>query len=98
MRNPFAVFLIDQIASTSASGTRLVAADMGGRLYTSTDAGMTWTARASTATWWSVASSVKRPLFYCSFAPVFRQFNRICAQTTAEVQRQSPQRSMGSLL
>ncbi len=28
-------------------------------------------------------------MFFCSLDPVFGQFNRICAQTTAKVQRQS---------
>jgi hypothetical protein len=34
---------------------------------------------------------VKRPMFFCGPDPVFGQFGRICAQTTAKVQRQSHQ-------
>jgi hypothetical protein len=34
---------------------------------------------------------VKRPMFFCSLDPVFGQFRRSCAQTTAKVQRQSHQ-------
>ncbi|MET0335842.1 MAG: hypothetical protein ABW190_16360, partial [Rhizobacter sp.] len=45
--------------ATSADGTRLVAAEGGTSLYTSTDSGVTWTARATDANryWEFVASS-----------------------------------------
>jgi hypothetical protein len=44
--------------ASSADGTRLAAALMGGAVYTSNDSGVTWTARASGARFWhAVASS-----------------------------------------
>jgi photosystem II stability/assembly factor-like uncharacterized protein len=43
--------------ASSADGTKLVATVYGGRLYTSTDAGVTWTPRANDQYWVSVASS-----------------------------------------
>ena len=44
-------------AASSADGVKLIAADQGGRLYTSTDSGVTWTARENSRTWYGVASS-----------------------------------------
>jgi hypothetical protein len=46
----------DAVAS-SADGSKLVAAEQGGQLYTSIDSGLSWTARDSARNWWSVASS-----------------------------------------
>ncbi len=46
-----------QAVASSADGTKLVAAVMGGQLYTSTDSGVTWTARDVNRAWFSVASS-----------------------------------------
>ena len=43
--------------ASSADGTKLVAAVSGGRIYTSTDSGATWTARDSNRNWTIVASS-----------------------------------------
>ena len=43
--------------ASSADGMKLVATAYGGQLYTSTDAGATWTARANDQGWVSVASS-----------------------------------------
>lgn len=43
--------------ATSADGTKLVAAEYGGRLYTSIDAGAHWTPRDASRNWRSVASS-----------------------------------------
>ena len=43
--------------ASSADGTKLVAAEYGGKIYTSTDSGTTWTARDSSRDWVSVASS-----------------------------------------
>lgn len=43
--------------ASSADGTKLVAAESGGLLWTSVDAGTTWEARASAQTWSAVASS-----------------------------------------
>ena len=43
--------------ASSADGMKLVAADTGGFLYTSTDFGVTWTPRPIQANWFSVASS-----------------------------------------
>jgi hypothetical protein len=43
--------------ASSADGNKLVAADVGGQIYTSTDSGATWTARDSSRNWVSVASS-----------------------------------------
>lgn len=43
--------------ATSADGTNLCAAVANGRLYTSTDAGVSWTPRESNRQWSSVASS-----------------------------------------
>lgn len=44
--------------ASSADGLKLLAADGSGQLYTSGDAGLTWTARAQPRTWTGVASSV----------------------------------------
>ena len=44
-------------ATTSADGSKLVAAVYGGQIYTSTDAGTTWTPRETDRSWLSVASS-----------------------------------------
>jgi hypothetical protein len=43
--------------ASSADGTKLAAAMRGGRIYTSTDSGMTWTARESTSQEWSRITS-----------------------------------------
>lgn len=43
--------------ASSAAGTKLIAADYGGQLYTSADSGMNWTPRESNRNWFSVASS-----------------------------------------
>ncbi|MGD0539508.1 MAG: LamG-like jellyroll fold domain-containing protein, partial [Verrucomicrobiota bacterium] len=43
--------------ASSADGTKLVAADSQGQIYTSTDSGVNWTPRESYRTWYSVASS-----------------------------------------
>ena len=43
--------------ASSQDGSRLVAAVMGGQLYTSTDSGVTWTVRESVKNWQAVASS-----------------------------------------
>ena len=43
--------------ASSADGTKLVAATFIGQIYTSTDSGVSWTARESTRNWYSVASS-----------------------------------------
>ena len=40
-----------------ADGTRLVATEWAGRLWVSTDSGLTWTAREATRNWHYVASS-----------------------------------------
>jgi hypothetical protein len=41
----------------SADGTRLAASVFGGQIYTSTDSGVSWTARATDLVWWGLASS-----------------------------------------
>ena len=46
-----------RFVASSADGTRLVAAGFPGQLLTSTDSGVTWTARESNRLWSSVASS-----------------------------------------
>jgi photosystem II stability/assembly factor-like uncharacterized protein len=46
-----------QSVASSADGTRLVAVERGGQIYTSTDSGETWTARDSNRNWYCVASS-----------------------------------------
>jgi hypothetical protein len=46
-----------QAIASSSDGTKLIAAVYSGNLYTSTDSGMSWTARESSRAWWSVASS-----------------------------------------
>jgi len=43
--------------ASSADGSKLVAAVYNGQLYTSTDFGVTWTARDSNRAWYAVASS-----------------------------------------
>ncbi len=43
--------------ASSADGTRLVAAEWGGQIYLSADAGLTWTARETSRYWQAVASS-----------------------------------------
>jgi hypothetical protein len=43
--------------ATSSDGQKIVAVVKGGQIYTSTDFGVTWTARAPSITWDSVASS-----------------------------------------
>jgi len=43
--------------ASSSDGTKLVASVYGGQLYTSTDSGVSWTARDSNRAWRSVASS-----------------------------------------
>jgi photosystem II stability/assembly factor-like uncharacterized protein len=43
--------------ASSADGTKLVAAVIGGYIYTSWDSGATWTQRGSSQDWQSVASS-----------------------------------------
>ena len=43
--------------ASSADGTRLAATVNNGRLYTSTDAGVTWTPRESSRNWYGIASS-----------------------------------------
>jgi photosystem II stability/assembly factor-like uncharacterized protein len=43
--------------ASSADGTKLIAAEYDGLLYSSTDSGFTWTARESSRRWLSVASS-----------------------------------------
>lgn len=43
--------------ASSADGSKLVAAELGGRIYTSTDSGVTWTPRENNRGWWSLASS-----------------------------------------
>ena len=43
--------------ASSADGSKLVAVDTGGLIYTSTDSGVTWTPHDSNRAWWSVASS-----------------------------------------
>ena len=43
--------------ASSADGTKLAAGLYGGQIYTSTNSGTNWTARASTQDWYSVASS-----------------------------------------
>ena len=43
--------------ASSADGSKLVAAALGGQLYTSTDGGVTWAAHESNRQWVSVASS-----------------------------------------
>ncbi|MBI4745297.1 MAG: hypothetical protein HY786_01820 [Deltaproteobacteria bacterium] len=46
--------------ASSSDGSKLVAVvngGLGGQIYTSTDSGLTWTARDSSRTWYSVASS-----------------------------------------
>lgn len=44
--------------ASSADGTKLLAAESGGALWTSTDAGVTWQARTPAQSWVAVASSV----------------------------------------
>lgn len=46
-----------QAVASSADGLRLLAADYGGQLYTSSDGGANWTARESNRFWRAVASS-----------------------------------------
>jgi photosystem II stability/assembly factor-like uncharacterized protein len=55
--NPLATPGLIQSAAASVDGTKLVMAVAGGRLHSSTDGGMTWTARDSVRNWLSVASS-----------------------------------------
>ena len=43
--------------ASSADGTKLIAATLNDRVYTSTDSGVTWTAHLSVGQWLSVASS-----------------------------------------
>ena len=43
--------------ASSSDGTHLVASEIGGHLYTSTDGGASWTPRDAIRNWWSVASS-----------------------------------------
>jgi hypothetical protein len=43
--------------AASADGTKLVAGDYGGQLYTSIDSGLSWVARATSRSWKAVASS-----------------------------------------
>jgi hypothetical protein len=43
--------------TSSADGNRLAAAEYNGRIYTSTDRGVTWVPRDSNRSWWSLASS-----------------------------------------
>ena len=43
--------------TSSADGNKLVAAEYNGRIYTSTDRGVTWVPRDSNRSWWSLASS-----------------------------------------
>jgi photosystem II stability/assembly factor-like uncharacterized protein len=43
--------------ASSVDGSKLVAVELGGQIYTSTDSGVTWTARDSNRDWRSVASS-----------------------------------------
>ena len=43
--------------ASSADGLKLVAAEYGGKIYSSADAGVTWTARESARPWYAVASS-----------------------------------------
>ncbi|MCB1127926.1 MAG: exo-alpha-sialidase, partial [Verrucomicrobiae bacterium] len=43
--------------ASSADGSRLVAAVYGGRIYTSSDSGVSWTAREGDRFWYSVATS-----------------------------------------
>lgn len=43
--------------ASSADGAKLVAGVNGGQIYTSTDSGTNWTARAVSGQWYSVASS-----------------------------------------
>ncbi len=43
--------------ASSADGTKLVAVDNGGQIYTSTDRGVSWTPRETARPWFSVASS-----------------------------------------
>ena len=43
--------------ASSADGSKLVAAELGGHLYTSADSGQTWTAHETFRFWFSVASS-----------------------------------------
>ena len=46
-----------QAIASSADGSKLVAADYGGQLYTSADYGLTWTPRDAARNWTAVASS-----------------------------------------
>jgi uncharacterized repeat protein (TIGR01451 family) len=46
-----------QAVASSADGSKLAAVVFGGRIYTSSDWGVTWTARESSRYWFSVASS-----------------------------------------
>ena len=46
-----------QAVASSSDGSKLVAAELGGQIYTSTDSGLTWTAGDSTRNWQAVASS-----------------------------------------
>jgi len=43
--------------ASSSDGTKLAAVVAGGQIYTSTDAGVTWTARADARNWFAIASS-----------------------------------------
>ncbi len=43
--------------ASSSDGTKLVATESGGRIYTSTDSGVSWTPSESARDWYSVASS-----------------------------------------
>jgi len=43
--------------ASSSDGTRLVATDNGGLIYTSSDSGATWVAHAFATDWWGVATS-----------------------------------------
>jgi len=46
-----------QSVASSSDGSKLVGVVYGGQVYTSTDFGVTWTARASAQNWFTVASS-----------------------------------------
>ncbi|MEQ1751251.1 MAG: IPT/TIG domain-containing protein, partial [Prosthecobacter sp.] len=46
-----------QAIASSADGTKLAAVVYGGQIYTSTDSGVSWTARESSRGWFSIASS-----------------------------------------
>jgi hypothetical protein len=51
--------------ASSADGTKIVAGEMSGYLYTSTDSGLTWHVRGNTGQWVSIASSVDGTLWDC---------------------------------